>query len=410
MKKVAIIGGGVIGLSAAWYLAKEGFEVEVLDASDMEDGCSYGNAGMVVPSHVLPLAQPGMITQGMRWMFKRTSPFYVHPRLSRELFSWGWQFYRHSTKEHVNSSKKALLELSLLSKELYQDHAKKAQLGWKEPGLFMLYQSEKTGEEEREAGEIARELGLEVDFLSAEEFQKMESGSKVNVAGAVHYKSDALLDPRMFMEYLKTELIQMKVRIRARVQVNGFDLSGSKITGLRTNTGLIEADEFVMCAGAWTPELAAQLGIKLRVLPGKGYSFLKERNQEAPTVPSILCEGKVAVSPYESHVRFGGTMEITKVGDHRVDRRRVQGITDTIRRFYTELKFNDPTRQEIWHGFRPCTPTGLPIISRSEKCANLTIAAGHGMMGLSLGPGTGKLVAELVVGKKPTIDLLRFEI
>lgn len=408
MKKVAVIGGGIIGLSSAWYLAKEGHEVVVLDASDMEEGCSYGNAGMVVPSHVLPLAQPGMISQGIRWMFKRKSPFYVHPRLSKELLSWGWQFYRHATKEHVNTSKRALLELSLLSKELYEEHARSGLFEWKDNGLFMLYQTEKTGEEECEAAEIARDLGLEVDFLTANEFQALEQGTTTDLLGAIHYKSDALINPRAFMAFLKADLQQMNVRLYKSTPVSGFQLRGNKVTAIECSNGIVEADEFVLCAGAWTPKLAAQLSIKIRVLPGKGYSFIRERKEGFPALPAILCEGKVAVSPYENTVRFGGTMEITKVGDHRIDMHRVQGITETIRKFYPELSFDNPGASEIWHGFRPCTPTGLPLISKSQTHPNVTIATGHAMMGLSLGPATGKLVSDLIAERKSSIDPGRF--
>jgi D-amino-acid dehydrogenase len=410
MKKVTIIGGGIIGLSTAWYLAQEGHAVEILEASDMEDGCSYGNAGMVVPSHVLPLAQPGMIAQGMRWMFKRKSPFYVHPRLSRELFAWAWQFYRHANAAHVNRSKKALLKLSVLSKELYQEHARHSDFGWKEPGLFMLYQTEKTGEEEREAGEIARELGLEVDFLSAAQFQQMENGLHTEVLGAVHYKSDGLLNPRAFMEFLKADVQAMGVQIRRGVKVQGFARGGQNARILCGDGHTVDADEIVLCAGAWSAKLAAQLGIQVQVLPGKGYSFLRERKEGFPTLPSILCEGKVAVSPYAEHVRFGGTMEITQVRDTRIDLRRVEGITDTVRRFYPEMQFENPEVSEIWYGFRPCTPSGLPLIGRSAAYSNVIVATGHAMMGLSLGPATGKLVSEIVAGRKTSVDLNAFRV
>lgn len=408
MKKVVVLGGGVIGLSTAYFLAQEGHSVTVLDSSNMNDGCSYGNAGMVVPSHVLPLAQPGMISQGIRWMFNSKSPFYVKPRLSSELLSWGWQFYKHSTPAHVEKSKTALCSLSLLSKELYQDLAQKADFSWKEEGLLMLFRSEEVGEEEREAGKIAQELGLEVDFLSKQEVSALEPNLSLDVEGAVHYKSDAHLHPGRFMQFLKENVQALGVRVLAETEVLEMRNGGGKVASIRLKNEELSLDELVICAGAWSPKLAAQLGIKLRILPGKGYSFQLDRMGAMPTIPSILCEGKVAVTPYDQTIRFGGTMEITHTGDHRLNPNRIQGIVDTIQQFYPEMDVKMPDLSKVWHGFRPCTPSGLPYIGRSEKFTNVVIASGHAMMGLSLAPATGFLVNEVISGKKPSLDLSPF--
>lgn len=408
MKKVVVLGGGVIGLSTAYFLAQEGHAVTVIDSSDMNDGCSYGNAGMVVPSHVLPLAQPGMISQGIRWMFNSKSPFYVKPRFSSELLSWGWQFYKHSKPAHVEKSKTALCSLSLLSKELYQDLAVKADFSWKEDGLLMLFRSEKVGEEEHEAGKIAQELGLEVDFLSKEDVTQLEPNLSMDVEGAVHYRSDAHLHPGRFMQFLKESLHRMGVRVLAKTDVLEMLHGAGKVSAIRLKDEELSLDELVISAGAWSPKLAAQLGIMLRILPGKGYSFLLDRNGPMPTIPSILCEGKVAVTPYDQMIRIGGTMEITHTGDHRLNPNRIQGIVDTIRQFYPEMDVAMPGLSTVWHGFRPCTPTGLPYIGRSEKFSNVVVASGHAMMGLSLAPATGFLVNELVSGKSPTLDLAAF--
>ncbi len=408
MKRVVIIGGGAIGLSTAYYLSKEGHEVVVIDAADMTDGCSYGNAGMVVPSHVLPLAQPGMIARGVRWMFDSRSPFYVRPRLSPALLSWGWQFYRNSTQEHVERSKTALRDLSLFSKELYRDLASQTNLFWHEQGLLMLYRSDKVGEEEMEAGKMARELGLEVDFLSASEAADLESGLKLDVKGAVHYRSDAHLHPGKFMTFLKQELEKTGVRLIKNARIEQLPVQGNRITGIGLVNDTLEADEVVLCAGAWSPEIARRLGIRISVLPGKGYSFEVPAEKGSPGIPSILCEGKVAVTPLGDTVRFGGTMEITHTADHRLNRSRIEGIVNTVNTFYPELQLKAPDMSKVWHGYRPCTPTGLPIISRTDKWSNLVIATGHAMMGLSLAPATGKLVEEMISGKPLSVSTEHF--
>ncbi|MDX2360599.1 MAG: FAD-dependent oxidoreductase [Crocinitomicaceae bacterium] len=409
MKSCVVIGGGVVGLCSAYYLAKAGHQVTIIDQSDLTDGCSYGNAGMIVPSHVIPLAHPGMISQGMKWMFNSKSPFYVRPRLSAELFSWGWQFYKHSTKAHVERSMPALHDLSMFSKELFQDLAKQADFLYQEKGLLMLYKTEKVGEEEIHAGNEAKKLGLEVDFLSKEEVAKLERGIKTDSIGAVHYKSDAHLYPQRFMQFLKDEIVALGVSIKKNASIQKFEIQNGKISSVEVENQIMIADEFILCAGSWSPEIAKKLGIKLHILPGKGYSFNTANEGSQPSIPSILCEGKVAVTPMGDQVRFGGTMEVTHTNDHRINTNRVQGIVDTINQFYPEIAMKQPNASDVWHGFRPCTPTGLPLISRSTKVNNLVIATGHAMMGLSLGPATGKLVEEIVGGRSTSVNIDRFK-
>lgn len=409
MKNCIVIGGGVVGLFTAYYLAKSGHKVKVIDAGDFSDGCSYGNAGMIVPSHVIPLAQPGMLAQGFKWMLQSKSPFYVKSRLSRDLFTWAYQFYKSANQNHVDTSKKALLNLSLFSKSLYQDLATtSSDLDYFEKGLLMLYQTEKVAEEEIHAAKIAQELGLEVDFLNATQVAKLETGLRTNVLGGVHFKGDAHLSPNKLMSFLKTELVHLGVNLQAQTQVIDFKINQHKIAAVLTNKGEYAADEIILSAGAWSQSIAKKLGIKISLLPGKGYSFNQELTEKKPTIPTILCEGKVAVSPINNGVRFGGTMEITHVKDHQINLNRVQGIVNNINSFYPELKISLPEKNSIWHGFRPCTPTGLPIISRSKKYSNLIVATGHAMMGLSLAPATGKLVQEIVDEKKLSVSIDRF--
>ena len=230
MKKVSIVGGGIIGLCSAYYLAKEGYEVIVFDESAMDDGCSYGNAGMIVPSHIMPLAQPGMIAQGMKWMFDSQSPFYVKPRLDLDLIKWGLQFYKHANKNHVEKVMPALRDLSLLSKELYQDFAKEnSSFFYEEKGLLMLYKSDKVAEEMHHEGKEAERLGLEVDYLSKAEVSNLEIGTKTDVIGGVHYKSDAHLYPQKFMKFIKEELVRLNVKVHAKTSVKDFVFNGNKI-------------------------------------------------------------------------------------------------------------------------------------------------------------------------------------
>ena len=410
MKSVIIIGGGIIGLCSAYYLAKEGVEVTVIDKSDMADGCSYGNAGMIVPSHIIPMAQPGVIHQGIKWMFNAKSPFYIKPALSMDLLAWLIQFYKNSNQDHVNKSLVPLRNLSFFSKELYREFEQSAnEFGYQEEGLLMLYNSEKMGEEEIKIGKVAEELGIEVDFLNQQEVSKLENGLKVDALGAVHYKSDAHLSPNHFIAFLKSGLNQMGGKLISNCSLIDFKVSEGKIMELLTNKGNFKADEFVIAAGSWSVEIAKKLGVKLHILPGKGYSFNVEKPLVKPTIPAILCEGKVAVTPLGEAVRFGGTLEITNNSDTKINIKRLQGIVEKVNQFYPDINVILPEKEKVWHGFRPCTPTGLPIIEKSKRIKNLTIATGHAMMGLSLAPASGKLVSELLMGKKTSVDITEFK-
>ncbi|WP_264525209.1 NAD(P)/FAD-dependent oxidoreductase [Flavobacterium sp. N502536] len=411
MKRVSIIGGGIIGLCSAYYLAKEGYEVTIFDQSPMDDGCSYGNAGMIVPSHIIPLAQPGMIAQGMKWMFDSQSPFYVKPRLDANLIKWGLQFYKHANEKHVEKAMPALRDLSLLSKELYQDFARENNsFFYEEKGLLMLYKTDKVAHEMFHEAREAEKLGLQVDYLSAAAIAKLENGTKTDVLGGIHYKGDAHLYPQKFMQFIKEELKRLKVEIHSGTTVQDFVFDHHKITKVVTDKGTFATDEVVLAAGSWSPSLAKKLGVSVSILPGKGYSFtLKDKNHK-PSIPSILCEGKVAVTPMNNDIRFGGTMEITHTGDTKINKNRLQGIINSINEFYPEMQVEMPENKDTWFGFRPCTPSGMPIIARAKKVVNLTFATGHAMMGLSLAPATGKIITEIISGKTPSVDTKMFQL
>ncbi|HNR75111.1 MAG TPA: FAD-dependent oxidoreductase [Cyclobacteriaceae bacterium] len=408
--RVLIIGGGIIGLSSAYYLNKAGYDVTVIDKGDLSDGCSHGNAGMIVPSHIIPLAAPGMISKGIRWMFDSTSPFYVRPRVNFDLLKWGWTFYRHANKMHVAKSIPALKELSLYSKACYQQLVKDLpfDFGYAERGLLMLYQTPETEHEEAETAAIANDHGVKAQILSAEEVQSLEPDVRVTVRGGIYFPGDAHLTPQQFMQQLIPYLKKRGVSFVTNSAVNDFSMQGGKIASVITDQSEQTFDEIILATGSWSGSVAAKLGITVPMQAGKGYSFLVNDVEKNIRIPSIFLEARVAVTPMGKNIRFGGTMEITGV-DHRISINRVKGIVDAIPKYYPDLKVAMPEVKNIWHGLRPCSPDGLPYIGRSKKIQNLTFATGHAMMGLSLGPGTGKLVADLVTGNSPEVQHLMFD-
>lgn len=407
--KIIIIGGGIIGISTAYYLNQSGHEVIVIDQSDLHDGCSFGNAGMIVPSHIIPLASPGMITKGIRWMFRSDSPFYIRLRFDTNLMQWGWQFYRHSSKAHVEKAAPALKELSIFSKLMYRQLAQELpfDFGYAERGLLMLYKTTEAEHEEKETARFANQLGVEARMLSATQLQQLEPDVHLNVRGGVYYPGDAHLIPQALMQQWIPFLTKQGVAFKPGEPVLDFLVRNNRISSVITPHGEYDADEVVLASGSWSGRLAAQLGIHLPMQAGKGYSFLTDQTTFKLRIPSILLEARVAVTPMGSQVRVGGTMEIAGI-NHRVNMNRVRGIAEAIPRYYPGTKISLPEADKVWTGLRPCSPDGLPYIGRSSRLNNLIIATGHAMMGLSLGPGTGKLVSQLVNREEPAVSIAPF--
>lgn len=410
MSNVGIIGGGIIGLTSAYYLTQAGHKVTVIEKGNLQEGCSFGNAGMIVPSHFIPLAAPGMISKGIRWMFNSKSPFYVRPSLNPDLLKWGYLFYRNSSQANVDNAIPALKELSYYSKSLYQQMAKKLpfDFGYHERGLLMLYKTEEIESEERETAEIANHYGVEARVLTAEQVQDKEPDVRVDVRGGVYFPGDAHLTPQHFINGLIHYLKEAGVEFKTDCEVFDFRIENNKIQELTTNLGNYSFDEVILAAGSWSGTVAKRLQLSLPMQAGKGYSFTLNNIQKNVRIPSIFLEAKVAVTPMENNLRFGGTMEITGV-NHKISMNRVRGIVESIPKYYPEMKVDVPGKEKVWHGLRPCSPDGLPYVGRSKQLQNLIVATGHSMLGISLGPGTGRVVADLMDGKKPDVGLSAFD-
>ncbi len=409
MNSVTIIGGGVSGLFSAYYLQKTGHSVTIIEQGAFLDGCSFGNAGMVVPSHIVPLAQPGMIAKGLRWMLKSTSPFYVKPRLSWDLMKWGLLFYKYSTEQHVQRSIPILRDISLLSKKLFQDLAASGDVdfGWHERGLLMLYKNADTEHEMAEEAHLANQAGIVAEMLNGAQVQALEPEVRVDVRGAVYYPGDAHITPNLLIKNLLAFLKKQGVQILENEEVLGFEKKGTKIMAVQTAKGSHKTEELIIAAGAWSPVLTEKLGISLPLQGGKGYSFMLKNVKNNIHVPAIMLEARATATPMGGDLRFAGTLEVTGT-DMTVNMNRVRGIVQGITNYYPELEVQLPEVDKVWRGLRPCSPDGLPYIGRVKGLDNVTLATGHGMMGVSLGPATGKLVSEIVTGKAESMEVQAF--
>lgn len=409
--KALVIGAGIAGISSAYYLHQSGWQVEVLEQNDLTNNCSYGNAGMIVPSHFTPLAAPGVVAQGIRWMFDSTSPFYVKPMLSPKLISWGLKFLKYSNQRNVDRSAAAIRDLNLASSQLYNEIAEKEEFDFElsQNGILMLYKTEKVAEEEIKLAHRAMGLGLKVDILDQIGIRKLEPNIKLDVIGGVNYKCDGHMNPMKLMDQMITYLKNNGVVFHTRHQVTGFEISENMIKAVIVNNNKIAADQFVMTGGSFLPELAHKAGIKIQLMPGKGYSFMYQP-KEAGNMPkhaALLLEARVAMTPMAGLIRFGGTMELAP-HHHQINIKRVKGIVKSIPEYMPDFQVETPKESDIWFGYRPCAPDGLPYLGQSGKFKNLIIAGGGGMMGLSLGPVFGKTVSEIAAGQKPTVDITIF--
>lgn len=410
--QVHIIGGGIIGLSTAWYLEQAGYEVTVIDATNLQDGTSHGNAGMIVPSHFVPLAAPGVIAQGLRWMLDSKSPFYVKPRLSLELAQWLWQFYRSCTAKNVAQAVPVLKAYNEWSKQLYQEFAQdpKFDFCFEKKGLLMLYRDAATGHEEQEMAEQAAALGMEVEVLDAAGVKKLETGTEVDVLGGVYYPGDAHLYPNLFIQQLYEQLQAKGVQFIMGRTLQDFKTNKEGVSGLLLDDGQqVPCQKVVLAAGSWTAQLARKIGVKILLQDGKGYSTTVHQPTERPSIPTILTEAKVAITPMGEDLRIGGTLEISNLSS-KINQARLQGIMESLPKYYPNLKVDFPKLETVWYGFRPCSPDGLPYMGFSQKYPNLFIATGHAMMGMSMGPASGKLVAQMMSGQKPEVPVGLFAV
>lgn len=409
--KTTIIGGGIIGLCTAYFLSKAGVEVEVIDKSDMSDGCSFGNAGMIVPSHFIPLASPGVIAKGLRWMFFPKSPFYIKPRLSLSLMQWLWAFHRSCSKEKVALAIPLLRDFHALSKQLYREMAADPELDfhYKEAGILVLFRTANAQWEETEIAAMANEIGVEARVMNGAEVAALDPGTTTDVSGGVYYPGDAHLFPNKLMESLKSYLKKHGVNFLDKTTIIGFRHQNDVIDAILTDKNEeIKVENLVVASGAWSARILKMLGVKMLLQDGKGYSFTMKNVAKNITIPSLLTEHKIAMTPMGTNLRIGGTLEISNLSS-AINLQRVEGIAQAIPKYYPELHFETPPQSSIWHGFRPCSPDGLPYIGRSMKYKNLVVATGHSMMGISLGPATGMLVGQLLQQQKPTLDLTLLE-
>lgn len=404
-KEVIIIGGGIIGLCSAYYLQKEGHQVTIIDKSKMNAGASYVNAGYLSPSHLIPLSAPGVMKKGLKWMFNKSSPLYIKPRLDLDLLHWAWAFNKSCSQQHVDKAAPIIKDICVLSQELLDDikTTENFKFHYDKKGLFVLCQTEKMLEEEIKTAEIAKDLGLIVREVAPLEIKELEPNVEINAIGAAYFECDQHTTPHEFMADLKQYLLDSGVVFLTNEKVIDIHVNKGEIKSIETDKQSLTVNEYVLAAGSWSNLVSKKIGLKLLLQAGKGYRINTER-PTGITIPSIFSEAKAAVTPMNGFTRFAGTMEIAGI-NHSINQLRVDAIASAVKSYYPSISLTQTEKNNAACGLRPVSPDGLPYIGKSKYCDNLTIASGHAMMGWSMGPGTGKLVQEIIDEQSPSMPI-----
>ena len=404
-KSVLIVGAGAIGLSCALHCARKGHRVTVIERGGAErDGCSYGNAGMIVPSHFVPLAAPGMVKLGLKWMWNPESPFYIKPRLSGELFDWAIKFWRAANAEHVRRSAPLIRDLSFASRAMFEEFAATEQIDLVTRGLLMLCHTQHGLDDEAKFAAQANALGVPAEVLNASQVAQLDPSVTMAVAGAVYFPKDAHFTPERYLAALQAQAEKLGVTFQWNTEVTNLETRGSKISAVETLHGELLANEIILCGGSWSPVLAQELGLKIPIQAGKGYSLTLPKPCELPQLCSIFTEARMAITPMGTSLRFGGTMEIAGLNED-INPVRIRGIIKAVPKYFPKFTLEDFADIQPWRGLRPCSPDGMPYLGRTAKFSNLILATGHAMMGMSLSPITGRLVSEIISGEKTALDL-----
>ena len=284
MKNILVIGGGSVGLCTAHYLRGSGCDVTIIERGVIGEGASLHNAGLIVPSHFIPLAAPGMVMLGLRWMLRPESPFYIKPRLDPDLLTWLWQFALASTARRTERAILLLRDMSVASLALYEQLAalRGMEFGFRKDGLLMLYRTGHGREGSLKSAEQASKIGIEARVLGRDGIHELEPGVDFKATGGVYYPWDAHLTPALFVDRLREHLIAQGVRFVGSTRVTGFVTRPSGITAVTTTGGTYAADEFVLAAGPWSPMIVRSLRLGIPMQPGKGYSVTVRNSPVRP--------------------------------------------------------------------------------------------------------------------------------
>lgn len=407
-RDIVIIGGGIIGLFSAYYLAMSGKTVTILEQNTIGSGASHGNCGLLFFSDLPPLCTPGAVKSELIRLLTRTSPLSIKPGINIPLWKFLHRFWASCNENHLAHAMDVRNKIFDLSQELFEDFFEKCKFSdWEHQGVFIICKQKDGLNHYRKTNELLKPFGLDAQCLGRQELMEMEPAVKNNIAGGYYHAVDCHLKPDLLVNSLKDHLKNMGVEFKENCHVTDFAEAGKKITKVNTSKGEFKADNFVIAAGAWSVVVLRHLGFSIPVEPGKGYSITMERPAVCPKSPCYMYESNVVATPFQTGYRLGGTMEFAGF-NLSLNQKRLEKIKKAAKD-YMKSSPAEPVIEE-WTGLRPMCADDIPVISRLPEKENIVVATGHGMLGITMAPGTGKLVAEMICEQKADIGMEAFSI
>ncbi len=404
-KPIVVVGGGVVGSACAYYLASAGSPVVVIDRGTFGSACSHGNCGYVSPSHILPLCSPGAVASSLKTLFSKNSPFKIRARIDTKMWWWFLKFAMRCNQANMIQAGHARHAMLSSSRKLFQSMIDDGRLGdceWESIGLMFVHSDRKHFESFETTNQLLiDEFGESFERLDQAELLRREPALKEFACGAWMYDGDAHLRPHLLMKSWRSLLEAKQVEIRENCEFYDLESSGSNTYAIQTSQGRIEADQVIFATGAWSRMIQQKLKARIPVEPGKGYSITMQRPEICPKYPMLFEDHRVGITPTATALRIGSTMEFAGF-DASLREDRLQLLTDAAK-----LYLHDPIRNPVverWTGWRPMSCDEIPMVGRVPRYGNVWLAAGHGMLGLSMATATGKLISEMITGQTPHID------
>ena len=399
---VLIIGGGAIGLATALALLDAGRGVRILEAGAVGGGASHGNCGTITPSHAPPLAAPGVVAQALRWMFTPDAPLYLKPRVDPALWHWLLRFAVRCNPRDWRQSTQARAALLNDARARLADWVSRygLQCEFEEEGLDYVFRDPRKFQQYVDESVVLKTFGIATQVFGGTDYEREEPAMLPGVAGAIRFPGDARLRPDRYVAELARVVRERGGVIEEQCRVDRLEPTSDGVR-LATSQGERKGGDAVIALGAWTPAFARRLGIRAPIQPGKGYSITYSRPARVPRHPMVLKDRSVCVTVWGSGFRLGSTMEFSG-HDDTLNATRLAALERGAREFLRE-----PVGAEVherWCGWRPMTWDDLPLLGRAPGQRKVWIAAGHGMLGISMSTATGQLMADLMTGRPPAFD------
>ena len=399
---VLIIGGGAIGLATALALLDAGRGVRILEAGAVGGGASHGNCGTITPSHAPPLAAPGVVAQALRWMFTPDAPLYLKPRVDPALWHWLLRFAVRCNPRDWRQSTQARAALLNDARARLADWVGRygLQCEFEEEGLDYVFRDPRKFQQYVDESVVLKTFGIATQVFGGTDYEREEPAMLPGVAGAIRFPGDARLRPDRYVAELARVVRERGGVIEEQCRVDRLEPTSDDVR-LATSQGERTGGDAVIALGAWMPAFARRLGIRAPIQPGKGYSITYSRPARVPRHPMVLKDRSVCVTVWDSGFRLGSTMEFSG-HDDTLNATRLAALERGAREFLRE-----PVGAEVherWCGWRPMTWDDLPLLGRAPGQRKVWIAAGHGMLGISMSTATGQLMADLMTGRPPAFD------